>query len=352
MTNYNFTGVQNAEQQDRMDEVRCGAPRFGAQLALLLFAPAARTEGVHLMNAADHAVETWLRHAGTEKTVTGARLEGLGAAGQTSLVGNLQHKGIVPRTAAGTKGITITDSTGSPQVLVDDGEGNLLVQGTTTVVGTIDYANGRVDATLPGNIVYPISADYVHTDYTDFVSPQQAIPSTPTAAFSFSFSLPFGRVVAGSVAFTDGALTFVDDGRGLIIETTAAGEAVRGSIDYATGVVTMDSSSAALGGNFTGTFNFNPFAARIAGGGAAKLLDIYGNGIPELTSEPFADGIKGESFIGLVGKAAEAALPGSNQGGFLITQWAHFGEDPYRVEEGFTSFPPGGAVAVAGNANA
>jgi len=350
--NMNYAGVQNAEAQDRYDEVRTGLPRFGSALALLLFAPIDRTESVHVVNAGDLAIDTWLRHAGSQKAVAVARLEAMQVGATDQFTGRLQHKAIVPRTAAGLLGITITDAS---QTLVDDGEGVMLLQGTTTVVGSIDYATGLIDVTFPAAAVLPVQAAYTHADYTDFLSPQQAIPVTPTTGFPFAFATPFGRVAAGTVAFTVGALTFVDDGRGNIIETTAAGEGNRGTIDYATGLITLTSSSAALGANITsGTYNFNPFAQRVGGGGSAKLLSIFGSSIPELTAEPFADGAKGESLLGLVGRTAEAGpvRPGGNLAGFAITKWAHFGEDPYRVDDAFTGFPPGGAVALAGNANA
>lgn len=156
-------------------------------------------------------------------------------------------------------------------------------------------------------------------------------------------------ITPGTVVITNAGApaTVVDNGSGVLVDTGTT--TVRGSIDYATGLIDINTASIALTAvAFTVAFTFNPFGARIVPGAAAKMFDTYDNSIPEFTSQPWAAGLKGEARVGLVGEADEAGANGSA----LVTQWSHYGEEPYRVEAAFSGFPPGGAFAVAGNSNA
>lgn len=337
--NPTFQGINEAEAQDRENEVRCGVPVLGSGLLLLLNAPVKGTASVHVQNVGEVGANVRLRHFGATKTRAAERLTGL-AVSSTHYLGAAQFKAIVPGTVVITNG-------GAPLTIVDNGLGVLFDTGIpANIRGSIDYTNGLVDFTYGAAPTEPVLMAYQHKDYTDFVSPTQT-STKAAAAYPFTQQLGFGRVVPGSIALTDGALTFIDDGKGRMLETTGGISVVRGSIDYSTGLITLTGGTAPLGGTVTTTYTFNPFGARIASGGAAKLLDIYGSAIPELTAEPFADGISGETRIGLLGEAFEVSPLGSA----LTTKWMHFGEDPYRVEEGFSSFPPGGVFALAGHAN-
>lgn len=333
--NYNFGGIAQVEDQDRVNEVRTGAPALGFGLALLLSAPSKLTAGVHVQNVGELGVQVRLRHAGSTKTRTNERLSAL-AVGGNRYLGKLQFGKIVPGTLSVTNG-------GAPLTVVDTGGVGILYDtGTTTQRGTINYTTGMIDLQYGAAPTEPVQATYQHQDYTDFASANQTTTKA-AAAYPFTIQSGIGRVVPGSVSLTEGTpLTFVDDGKGNIIETTGGTSVKRGTIDYRTGVVTLTAGSGALAGTVTMTYQFNPFGAGLVGGGAAKLLDLFGNAIPELTAEPWADGVAGESRVGLVGEAFEAGP----SGGFLVSQWVHFGEEPYRVEEEFSAFPPGGVAAL------
>ena len=79
----------------------------------------------------------------------------------------------------------------------------------------------------------PVTAAYTHTDYTDFVSPAQSTSFTPgggegTGGTPANLQLSFGRVVPGSISFTDGGGdTFVDDGKGTSTSATFVIDVIR-----------------------------------------------------------------------------------------------------------------------------
>lgn len=344
--NHTFLGINEIEAQDRVNEARTGVPALGSGLLLLLHASIKGTAGVSAVNVGEHPAHVRLRHQGQTKTATGEYLAAL-ATGTNRFVGVLAHRDITPGT------LVITNA-GAPATVVDNGAGGLVDIGTTTARGTIDYANGLLALQYGAAVTEPTQAAYSHQDYTDFVSPAQATVHTPagatgTGGVSELIQLGFGRVVPGSVSFSTngGALTFVDDGKGNIIETTATAT-LAGSIDYATGLIDINTASIALTAvAATIAYTFNPFGARIVPGAAAKMLDTYASSLPELTAQPWAAGLKGESRVGLVGEAVEAGSNGTS----LVTQWSHYGEEPYRVEEAYSGFPPGGVVAGSGLPN-
>lgn len=352
--NHLFQGIGQIEAQDRSDEYRTGVPALGSALTLLLHAPATaprgRLTGVQVVNSGELRAELRLRHQGQVKTVTTEQIVAFDQGGDL-YVGRLQFGAITPGSFVATEAGALAD-------VVDNGLGVLHDIGIpANTRGTINYVTGVISLQWPGAVTQPATVAYTHTDYTDFVSPAQTSPSitppggTGTGGVAEVFSTGTGRVNPGSVSFSTngGALTFVDDGKGTIVETTGGSAAVAGTIDYATGTITVDTASLALTAvAFTVAFTFNPFATLLAGGAASKLLDTFGSPIPELTQQPWAAGLKDENRVGLVGACTEAGANGTD----LVTQWAHFGEDPFRVETAFSGFPPGGAVAVSGNANA
>lgn len=352
--NHLFLGIGQIEAQDRQDEYRTGVPALGAVLTLLLHAPAggarSRLAGVQVVNSGETRAELRLRHQGQSKAVATEQLVAFDQ-GANLYVGRLQFGAITPGTFVATEAGALAD-------VEDDGLGVLHDVGIpANVRGTIDYTTGVISLQWPGAVTQPATAAYTHTDYTDFASPAQTSPShtppgaTGTGGVPEVFSTGTGRVNPGSVSFSTngGALTFVDDGKGNIIETTGASAAVAGVIDYATGIITITTATVALTAvAFTVAFTFNVFATLLAGGAASKLLDTYGSPIPELTQQPWAAGLKDEARVGLVGVCVDANPNGTD----LVTQWSHFGEDPFRVEIAHSGFPPGGAVAVSGNANA
>jgi hypothetical protein len=333
MSDYEFAGIAHAEANDRHDEHPTGVPPAGRG-ASLIEAPLKERHfwtSVRLQNTGEVAVEARLKHGGAEKSVAAEPLTAL-MASTTVCRGQLQFGEIVAGSVVITEdGDDYTD---------DDADGILYDAGGTQR-GTINYTTGAFELTLPGAVVEPITAAYDHEDVVDFQTAQQTTAKA-AAAYPFTLQTTYGRVVPGSVSIAEsgGAKTFVDDGKGNIIETTAGSEADVGSIDYATGLITLTAGSGALAGTVTATYRFNPFAALLAKAGGAKVLDVFGGGqIPELSVEPWADGIKGETILSLWGVARES------KGGSLKTRWSHFGDDPIEVSYPYSE------VAIGGETN-
>lgn len=328
--NYTFAGVDQVEAQDRTNEHRTGLPALGAGLALLLAAPIRRTSCVKAMNTGDHAAEIRLRHGSSVKSVTAEWLKAFDTGTLTTYRGRLQYGLIVPGT------VVVTDPGANPVLVDTNGDGILYETGTAVQRGTINYTDGSLDITYGAAATAPVTIAYDHTSPVDFASPAQ-VTNQAAAAFPFTMPLGFGRVNPGSVTIVHGgATTYADDGKGNIVETTAASEAVQGSIDYATGVITITGGSAALAGTVAATYTFNPFAVLLVGGGGTGTVTLYPGQIPELSDEPWADGAKGEDEVFLVGQGR------TTNGAHLTTQWTHWGEEPYRVRQIYSAFPPGG----------
>jgi len=339
MGNYEFGGIGYVEAEDRYDEHRTGVPAQG-DMQVLLTAPAigekprgrGATSSVFVHNVGEACAHLRLRHGSTQRTMTNEWLTALLAAGNR-VVGNLQWKSVV----AGT--VVIAEA-GALLNIVDDGNGVLHDIGIpANVRGSIDYVNGIIDFTWGGVPTEPMQITYDFTDFTDFLSPTQNHTVAVAGAFPETFQLPFGRVNPGSVAFNTnaGAWTFVDDGKGNIVETTAGSEAVVGSIDYALGLITVTTAGGGvLAGNFVGTFTFNPFASLVTRAGSCKLLDLFSM-IPELTGAAWGNAFTDDTTLALVGES-RLTTPTN-----LITRWFHYGEDPYRVTGVYSGFPAGGA---------
>jgi len=327
--NYLYAGVDQVEAQDRLNEHRTGVPGLGAGFGALLAAPIRRTTCVKACNTGEHGAEIRLRHGSSTKAVTAENLVAFG--GLTVYRGKLQYGLIVPGS------VVVADPGANPDLVDSDNDGILYEVGTTVARGTISYVDGSLDITYGAASTAPLAIAYNHTAPTDFVSPAQTT-NQAAAAFPFTMALSFGRVNPGSVVIVDSAAppAYIDDGKGNIIETTAAAEAVQGTIDYATGIITITGGSAALAGTVTATFTFNPFGVLLAGGGGSATTVLYPGQIPELSDEPWADGAKGEDEVWMVGVGRTAA------GAHLITQWTHWGEEPYRVRQVYSAFPPGG----------
>ena len=325
-----FTGIGEIEAQDRISEHRTGVPGAGSGYGGLLAAPIGRTSCVKVANAGEDAVEIRLRHGSSVKAVAAELVKAFDTGALTTYRGRLQHGNLVPGS------VTISDPGANPDLVDTDSDGILYETGTTVARGTVDYVSGNVDWTYGAAATAPVTIAYSHTDPVDFVSPAQ-VTNQASAGFPFVMPLGFGRVNPGSVSIAHGGVTtYVDDGKGNIIEDTGGLEAVQGSIDYATGIITITGGSAALAGTVAATYSFNPFGQLLAGGGGQGTHTLYPGQIPELSDEPWADGAKGEDEVWLVGEGR------SNRGSNLVTQWSHWGEEPYRVRQVYSAFPPGG----------
>jgi len=333
--NYSFAGIGAAEAKDRENEHRAGVPAAGAGLTALLSAPARFTTGLRVMNQGSAAALIALAHGQTTKTISGELLAAL-AASTTIYRGKLQFGAVVPGTVVIVEAGALAD-------IEDDGAGLLVDVGTTTQRGTIDYRTGAIALTWGAAATEPVTAAYSHNDWTQFANAQTTVfaagnGNAPAGAYPETLPLGFGRVVPGTISLTDGVETFVDDGKGNMIETTGGIASVEGSIDYATGVITLTGGTGTLADPTTATYSFNPFAMLLVPGGAHSGMPLLSDAIPEMGSEVYADGIKGEASLALLGVSRDAG-----QSTNLVTWWAHHVEEPYRIKEENTSFPPGGA---------
>jgi hypothetical protein len=328
--NYTFAGIGAAEAKTRYNEHRTGVPALGSKAALLS-APIRQTTDLVVMNQGSEACDVRLAHGQSTKTATGELLAAL-SGDLTTYRGKLQFGAVVPGS------VSIVNA-GAPATLEDDGAGTLVDQGTTTARGTIDYLTGTVNWTYGAAATEQVAATYQHTDFTEFAFAQTQV-ATAAAGYPETFATQFGRVVPGSLSLTDGALTFTDDGKGTMLETTGGIAVARGTIDYATGAINLTGGTAPLSGvadAVTITYSFNPFGALLVPGGSTQGMSLLSPDIPEIGSESYADGIKGEARLALVGESR------SNLSTHLMTQWGHHVDEPYRVKEEYTSFPPGGA---------
>lgn len=327
---YSFAGIGAAEAKPRENEYRSGVPASGSGLTPLLSAPAVRTTGIRTMNTSEADCLIVLGHGNKEKAVTGEYLTA-SRISSTVYKGKLQFGSVKP------KSVSITAAAGGSTPVTDvDGDG-ILYDSASVARGTINYRTGEFSVTFGTAVTEPVVVDYTHTDWTQFESPTQTTTKA-AAAYPFTMQATFGRVVPGTVAMTDGALTFVDDGKGKMIETTGGIAVVVGTIDYATGVVVLTSGSGALAGTVTMTFKFNPFGALLVKGGGHHGVHILSDAIPELGSEAWADGLVGESRVCLLGVSRDASKSGN-----IIAWFAHHLEESYRVQEEYSAFPPGGA---------
>jgi hypothetical protein len=335
-----FEGIGFAESQDRYDEHRTGVPPRGAMALLQHTTGIRRTSKVNVWNAGKQHAHVRLRHQGATYTQTGEYLTAYAATAHTVYNVPLQYKSIVPSS------LTITPAAG-PAAVVDDGLGNLWDTGFVGITGhlrgTVNYVTGQVTLTFPSTATEPVRATYMDTDYQDFSTTLQVASGTPV--IGTAFALPYGRVNPGSVSLTDGTNTWVDDGKGNIILTVGAGsvEAV-GTIDYARGLITLTTGPVPGALTTASVFTFNPFAAFIAPAAGAKLLDMFSQ-IPELTNYAWGKGCRSELNLGLSGESYPETFPSGyvlNKSTNLICQWFHFSEEPYRVQEDYSGFPPGG----------
>jgi hypothetical protein len=325
---YSFAGIGAAEAKPRENEYRSGVPPAGAGLTPLLSMPAMRTTGVRVMNQGEADSLIVLGHGNKEKAITGEYL--VGAFVSTTVYrGKLQFGAVKP------KSVTISAAAG-PVPLTDPAGDGVLKDAALVARGTINYRTGEFGITFASAVTEPVLAAYTHTDFSQFESPVQT-NTQAAAAYPFTMAAPFGRLVPRSVSMTDGVRTFVDDGKGRMVESTGGGAVLRGTVDYGTGVVVLTSGSGALAGTVTMTSKFNPFGALVVKGGGAHGVNILSDAIPELGSEAWADGIKGE---------ASACILGVSRSGLSsnIVAWvSHHLEESYRVREEYAAFPAGGA---------
>jgi hypothetical protein len=322
-----FNGVGFVESQERVDEYKSGVPVKGAG-AILFTAPIKRTAKVAAVNTGKEACVLRMKHMGSLKTIASENLSAFNQGGN-KYVGKLQYGKITP------KSVSITNA-GAPLTIVDDGFGSLYDTGFVGVAanlrGTINYTTGAISIQYGAAPTAPVLAGYTHNDAVDFASANQVVVDAG-GALPHTITLPYGRVVPRSVSLTDGVATWADDGHGNILVANV----VRGTIDYAAGVVVIVSGPVPGALTAASVMKFNPFAALLAAAGTAKLMDLFSQ-IPELTNAAYSAGIKSETQLALVGEGNVA----SGQGTHIHTMWSHYSEEPYRVTAVSAGFGPGG----------
>lgn len=330
--NYSFGGIGAAEAKDRENEHRTGVPSQTGRYAPLLAVALKYLTGVRVTNQGSATADVRLGHGGSTKTQTTELMTSF-MVSTTVYRGRVQFDGIVP-------GTVVVAAAAGPGALTDaDGDG-ILYDAGLVARGTIVYATGVVDITFAGAVTELVTITYQHTDWTQF-SMAQVQTFTAAGAYPEAFALQFGRVVPGTVTLTNGALVFADDGKGNMVQTNTA-PAVQGSIDYGTGLVTLTGGSATLattGGGTSIAYSFNPFAAVVVAGGGQLKAPLLPGALPEFDNEAWADGVKGESEVVLLGQTTDQS--GTTN---LVTYWAHHvGDDEgFRVREIFSGFPAGG----------
>ena len=343
-TGYVFNGIGFDEARDRDSEHRTGVPPLGGMKELLFVATARGGKennpflaGVKAWNTGEAEAHLRLRHGGTEKTIT-AEILGALLVGTDILRGALQFKKL-------TAGSLVFTEAGALPTVIDDGNGNLVDQAVpTTVLGTVDYGNGIIDLDYTAAVTLPATLAYKHGDDEDFATLQLSASKATGGGGSGGTSeliqtqllgVDIGRVNPGSIAISEGgALTFVDDGKGNIIQTNANNNKV-GVVDYATGLIDISTATGNLAGTIATLFTINPFAAVLRPGAGKKLFDLFSQ-IPELTNAAWGTGMILDNKVALHGECTVAANTN------LVTQWSHFSEEPFRVEDPFSGFPAGG----------
>jgi len=131
--------------------------------------------------------------------------------------------GIIDNSPPIPRPLTFTDSSGVPQVVIDNGVG-VLLDGATPV-GTISYVTGAFNFTFLGAVALPVFATW-STDTVDIFIAEEFLPLEPGRLFFWG---GFGKDGAQPGA----ELTAFDDGGGNMVGDTLAG----GNVIYETGRV-------------------------------------------------------------------------------------------------------------------
>lgn len=126
--------------------------------------------------------------------------------------------------------LSVTITAGA-QVVTDDGGGALIGDINPAGTNTIDYDTGDIDFTFAANVGNLVN---VNCEFRYVLSYQRgAVEQTSTGVARIRGALPYPPLVPGTIAFTDGGQTVLDDGNGnLAGNIDGAGNNV---IDYDTG---------------------------------------------------------------------------------------------------------------------
>ena len=214
----------------------------------------------------------------------------------SSSSGLIDPLGVVP------KSVKIT--AGSGPAVLDNGEGSLFYEGTTTPYrGSIDYASGSFNVRWTGIPAQPITATFkVAGNQT------KSFPVKITA--SASGKLKSGKITPKSIRIRAGGLKdIVDDGQGTLYDQGGnADENSRGYVDYEEGRISLDWDGVPNGG--TATVSYKSKAGSIVFTDAKELamqVIIDGEDGPELRPGT-------PSYIDIC-NGAENALEGGHKGG-------------------------------------
>ncbi len=262
MSGYNFNGVGNEPNAKKSSSQMIGALPLGslqnAKPQLEVLAERVVSAEFRTIRGKDN-VRVITRVGGKTIVVSGL-LTVADSTGANTAAGVLPNRDIV----AGT---VLFTHAGAGNNVEDDGDGVLQDAGGGTVRGVINYETGVYSYTASDAKGDTIVA-YDHTDYVSVSGGAQAENSTDgagTTDFADSTALP---IVPGTLTLTDqGTLTFADDGKGNIVQTNTTPDAVVGTVNYATGAISLSGT-----GNITTSidlaYNHDLYSKTVAAGGS------------------------------------------------------------------------------------
>lgn len=273
MGEYSFNGVGNEPNAKKMSSQMIGALPFGSlqnakpQLDVL----AERVVAAEFRTVkGDDNVRVITRVGGKTTSVSGLPTVA-DSTGANTAAGVLPNRSITPGTVLFTHG-------GAGSNVEDDGEGVLQDEGGGTARGTIDYESGEYSYEASG-AKGETTVAYDHTDYISVSGGSQSENSTDGAGspnFSDSTAYP---IVPGTLVMDDQGTpsqTFVDDGKGNVIQTNAA-DAVVGTVNYGTGAISFTAA-----GNITTstdiTYDRDLYSKTIAAGGGHLTMQYVPDG--------------------------------------------------------------------------
>ncbi len=283
MGEYSFNGVGTPPDADKNASLMLGANRKGTlqNSKPPVVALAERVVAVNLRAVRGSAdIRTIVKVGGKVITVTGREATN-DKTGANTAAGVLPNLNLVP-------GSITFHLSGAGNDIEDDGNGVLVDVGTSTVRGSINYETGAYSFTGSGAITN-LTVDYQHTDYISVsdgaATPEVDTTGAGTVAQTHTTSFP---IVPGTWSAADtGAQTYVDDGKGNVIQTNPAQHLKVGTIDYVNGVVTITASAAVIAVSLTHNYTKDKYNKKVAAGGGYVNNQFLPDG-----GEAYADAVK------------------------------------------------------------
>jgi hypothetical protein len=228
--------------------------------------------------------------------------------------------------------------------VIDNGSGDLvLANSPTTVVGSVDYATGRVGYTT-GSALGDVTVAFSYTGYVDVQdTANTSVASTNgagTAAQTTTLGYPSvpGTISGADATAGPNTITIVDDGRGNLIQTNGASltlNEVVGTINYKTGAIVVAGLSNNITTSITWTFRRNVFGKTLSAGGARTTIELTpsnGSAWNAAVASPTDLATSGALFPGvLAGFVCEYLVTGSTTPGSVVVEYVASGEDQFYI---------------------